>query len=121
MLHSQLPALNAYLHSEQMPVIATVAERSFSFAGGSHPGSGNHPGGSGDGSGSGSSLPQGGAPQSDGGDRQTAQPSFIPSASVREYGALAGRSDPGIPAAASPLGAASAIVAENGQWLNIRV
>lgn len=30
-LHSQLPALNAYLHNEQMAVTTTVAEKSFAF------------------------------------------------------------------------------------------
>jgi hypothetical protein len=40
MLHRQLPALNAYLHSEQMTVTATVTERSF----GSSAGAGGGPG-----------------------------------------------------------------------------
>ena len=34
MLHRELPALNAYLHSEQMRVTATVSERSFAASGG---------------------------------------------------------------------------------------
>jgi hypothetical protein len=34
MLHRELPALNAYLHSEQMTVTTTVAERSFAASGG---------------------------------------------------------------------------------------
>jgi len=119
MLHSQLPALNAYLHSEQMPVTATVSDRSFSFAGG-HPGTGGQPSGSDSTSGSGSSLSHGGAPQSDGSQRQTTQSSASIGDPMRGYGAVVGGNELAA-ATASQLGVASAVSAENGQWLNVRV
>ncbi len=119
MLHSQLPALNAYLHSEQMPVIATVSDRSFSFAGG-HQGTGGQPSGSDSTGGSGSALSQGSASQSDGGQRQTAQPSASIGDPVRGYGTVTGVNELAA-VTTSQLGAASAVSAENGQWLNVRV
>ncbi len=123
MLHSQLPALNAYLHSEQMPVTATVAERSFAFAGGQagtggHPG--GYPGGSGDASGSGGSFFQGGAPQGDAGQRSSPQQSAISSDSVRGYGTLAGASELAATGALLQPGS-GAVSEESGQWLNVRV
>ncbi len=118
-LHSQLPALNAYLHSERMPVTATVADRTFSFAGG-HAGTGNQPGGSGDANGSGSSFFQGGAPQSDAG-QQPPRQGTVGSDATRGYGGLSGANELSVAAAVLQPGSGAAVSEESGQWLNVRV
>jgi len=115
-LHSQLPALNAYLHSEQMPVTATVEDRGFASFTGHAPSAG-----SGEANGSASSFFQGGAPQSDAGQRQSPQQALTSNDATRGYGGLAGQNQPGGIAAVSQLGAGVALSEESGQWLNVRV
>ncbi len=120
MLHRELPALNAYLHSEQMTVTATVSERSFAAV--------NGQGGASDDAGRASAnagLTHGGAtgggPQSENrqpGDGNSSQQGiagrFDTSGSIRSYDgggvneiALANTANPGFEG-------------ESGQWLNVR-
>jgi hypothetical protein len=123
-LHSQLPALNAFLHSEQIAATATVAERGAGFAGGGQGGAALGSGGLGSGGlgsgglggdGSNASLLQGGGAQSGGGQREAAQPVASVSEAVRSYDSLGGVSE-----AAGPLLGSTSISEESGRWLNVR-
>ena len=129
MLARQLPALNAYLHSEQMAVTTTVADRSFAAATSSHGESaqGRESGYRADGysgAGGSGSLSQGGGAQ---GDSRPEQGSAVTS--------VAGGSESGwtpagewvsplttaqIAQAAAQAPSLSGEVFENGQWLNVR-
>jgi len=130
MLERQLPALNAYLHSEQMAVTTTVADRSFATATSSHGGasqeheSGYRTDGYAGTGGSGASFAQGG---SAGESRQ--QQALTPQITgVASTAALAQRGWTSASDGVSPLAIAQAAQAvafpdqgfENGQWLNVR-
>ncbi len=114
LLHSQLPALNAFLHSEQMAVTTTVVER------GSLPGGGLGSGGLGspDQSGSNGSLLQGGGAQGDGGRQESSQQAARLSASDSARGYDARNRVSGVEGASSGRTSASE---ESGRWLNVRV
>ena len=120
LLHSQAPALNAFLHSEQMAVTTTVVDRAAAVGGnqgGGTMGSGGL--GSQDGSGSAnSSLLQGGSAQGNGDRRDSSQPAMSVNASdtPRSYDPLLGVRDAGEVSssrASSP--------GDSGRWLNVRV
>jgi hypothetical protein len=131
MLERQLPALNAYLHSEQMAVTTTVSDRSFSAATSNHGGApqerqgGYRTDGYAGTGGSGGSFAQGG---SAGESRQ--QQALTPQITgVASTAALAQRGWTSASDGVSPLAIAHAAQAvafpdeafENGQWLNVRV
>jgi hypothetical protein len=119
MLHSQMPALNAFLHSEQLSVTATVADRGSLGAGaGSGSGGLGTALGSDASGGSNASLLQGGGAQSGGSQRETTQPVADVSASeqVNSYDARVGGSD-----AAGALSGGIAVSDASGRWLNVRV
>jgi len=122
-LHSQLPALNAFLHSEQMSVTTTVSERAALAAGAGQGGTAWGSGGLGSGglggdasSGSNASLLQGGGAQGGGGQRDGAQPANVSASEVvRSYDSRGGVGE-----AAGSLSGSNAISEESGRWLNVR-
>ena len=118
LLHSQLPALNAFLHNEQVPVTASVAERSTA------------PGASAAGTSMGSSGFSGashGALSQQGGDQQASERQVNISSSetaprgsnelVKSYDAGGSVGDSIDALSARQAGAPG----ENGRWLNVRV
>lgn len=116
LLHSQIPALNAFLHSEQMSVTTTVMDRG-SLTGSGAAGSGGLGSQAGAGNSNGSLL-QGGGAQSDGDQRESAQQ--VPSGSAsdvgKSYNARSGVSETeGMPSSRVPA------PWESGRWLNVRV
>jgi len=124
-LHSQLPALNAFLHSEQIAATATVAgggHGGAAFGGGGSGSGGLGSGGLGSGglgsdgsNGSSASLLQGGGAQSGGSQHEAAQPVASVSEAVRSYDSLGGPSD-----AAGALSGGTSLSEESGRWLNVR-
>lgn len=116
LLHSQIPALNAFLHSEQMSVTTTVMDRG-SLTGSGAAGSGGLGSQAGAGNSNGSLLAGGGA-QSDGDQRESAQQVASGSASDvgKSYNARSGVSETeGMPSSRVPA------PWESGRWLNVRV
>jgi len=118
LLHNQMPALNAFLHSEQLAVTTTVVERGSLFSGGqasSFGGLGAGMGGDTHG-GSNASLLQGGGAGSDGSQRDAQQTAnFSASEKVTSYDARAGVSD-----AAGQISNNASLAGESGRWLNVR-
>jgi hypothetical protein len=125
MLKGQLPALNAYLHSEQMSVTASVAERTGVAHGAVTPNTGTLQGGTSSSSGQDASLIHGGANQglADHGSRSQSDAGSVvspqaasPSDGQTHYEASSDRRG------ANDLAALSTTAAESsGQWLNVRV
>lgn len=133
MLKTQLPALNAYLHNEQMAVTTMVAERSFAVAasglgglaagadgtGGFHTSGGSH--GYNSAGAMNGSLTQGGGTQDDG----RYPTSDFGSSSLRSDDRGVGASgveivSPGTSGVAAVSSSQAEALAENGQWLNVR-
>ncbi len=120
LLHSQMPALNAFLHSEQMAVTTTVVDRG-AFAGGNQASAALGSGGLGsqDGAGgsNGSLLHEGGA-QSDSSQRGPAHHAMTTSSNVPSgsYDALITVND-----TETSLSGRTTISGESGRWLNVRV
>jgi hypothetical protein len=112
LLHNQMPALNAFLHSEQLAVTTTVVERvSLSSGGPASGGMGGDTTG-----GSNASLLQGGGAGSDGSQRDAQQTAnFSVSEKVTSYDARAGVSD-----AAGQISNNASLAGESGRWLNVR-
>ena len=117
LLHTQLPALNAFLHSEQMPVTASVAQRSaasdVNTAGAAVVSSGSS------GSSHGALSQQGGDPQAS--ERHV---NFVSGEALgREVSETPENYDtPGLVSGSIGLSAGPAgTPGENGRWLNVRV
>lgn len=117
LLHNQMPALNAFLHSEQIAVTTTVVDRA------SLPASGNHGGlsqgtGSQDGFGNSNSSPLlGGGAQNHEPQRDSSKQLL----SLRETGTATSYDARSSGSASAGVGLDERSSEESGQWLNVRV
>jgi hypothetical protein len=128
LLHSQMPALNAFLHSEQLAVTATLAERGTgisqsgaAFGSGGLGSGGLGSGGLGSGGlgsdasgGSNASLLHGGGAQS--GESQREAGNVTGSDLVPSYAARSAASE-----ATGTLSSGTSTSGDSGRWLNVRV
>ena len=124
LLHSQLPALNAFLHSEQLSVTASLTERGVAPESGTGTISVNS-NGTHSGQGSGTphgSLLQGGGSQGQGspsGARQ--QTGTDLSEMAQSYNALEGLHDSASASSGLQTGSQGVASGQTGRWLNVRV